>query len=73
MSAAATHRGVAVVHVPREPSQIRAHLEHCWALDEPRSSGGGGGGGGGGGATTSEDKERTTLYRELSERRSIQE
>ena len=56
-------RGVAIVHVPRDPVKIGPYLQQCWVLDGPP--------GGTGTAPTSEDAARTMLYRQLDERKSF--
>lgn len=64
VAAHAADRGVAVVHVPHQPSEIGAYLDACWALDEESS-------GGPQGVPTAEDLSRTILYRELDARKSF--
>eukprot|EP00315_Gephyrocapsa_oceanica_P054617 CAMPEP_0185491398 /NCGR_PEP_ID=MMETSP1366-20130426/14668_1 /TAXON_ID=38817 /ORGANISM="Gephyrocapsa oceanica, Strain RCC1303" /LENGTH=472 /DNA_ID=CAMNT_0028100157 /DNA_START=87 /DNA_END=1501 /DNA_ORIENTATION=+ len=67
VAARAAPRGVAVVHVPREPEAIAAYLDACWALDEPPPATSTGGPA----APTAEDLARTSLYRQLDERKSF--
>ena len=67
--------GIGVVRVPRDPSAIASHLDHAWFLhDEFEAASTANADGADSAAAagmTEEDTRRTTLYRELDERKAF--
>lgn len=61
--ATCAHRGVGIVQLPRDPRLLDAFVRHCWTLVEAPSCDFD--------VPTHEDATRTTLYRELDERRTF--
>ena len=69
--AACAARGVAVVHVPRDEAAIGAHLDAHWALEPPATAAADAAAADAPTPLTEEDAQRTTLYRQLDERKSF--
>jgi len=61
VAAACSAAGVAVVRVPRAEASLEPFLEGCWALDTMSTCA----------EPTAEDAARTTLYRELEQRKAF--
>ena len=62
--ATCAHRGVGVIQLPQVSRLFDAYLEQCWTFDDLSH-------GADQDAITAEDAQRTTLYRELDERRTF--